>query len=148
MGHDTDLNPDIEIHERKVDQADGSVSWSGGIAHELKASTSANYDAIDKLVRAGIKQLKKRQESGNQYGEGFKKLLLTVHNDHIQNTYPFTEEMFKFYNNDFSKIPSGDCNSRLQTLLKNVVISETITLPLEIRMEHSGQRYATALFNI
>lgn len=146
LGHDTDLNPDIEIHERQVQN--GKDNWSGGIAHELKASTSENYDAVYQLVLAGIKQLKKRQDLGNQYGENFKKLLLTVHNDDPKNAYPITDNMLKNnYGNNPNNVPSNDWNKRLESLLAGTIVHNGITIPIEVRMEFNGTRYATATFN-
>ena len=149
LGSDTDLNADMEVHTKYFNHEDGSErGWSGGIAHELKASTSENYGAVYSLVQAGLDQLKKRENQMNMYGEAFQKLLLTVHNDDPQNVYPFTNNMVMTkYGGNINIITKADWNYRLKDLLTDSIATKGITTLIEIRMEHNGTRYATATFN-
>lgn len=131
LGQDTDLEPDTQSLKIK--------SGTTGVrqAIELKTCTTENESNMAKLVQDGLAQLQKREKTGT-----FSSLLLTVHNDHPKNIYPYTST-------DLSPdLTNTDAiENKLLVRINATGKGSDIKLPLEVRLEHKGRRYATVFFN-
>ncbi|MEM1000093.1 MAG: DUF4157 domain-containing protein [Bacteroidota bacterium] len=147
LGTDVKLNPDIEQVQFK---ADNNNKLKQGLyrAIETKASTSAAYNAVRALVVEGLAQLKKREGQLTKLGGAFTHLLLVVHNDDPQNGFPFTDhEVSNDYDKDINKVPKNAWSPKLKDRMHAKVNEHNFGLPLEIRMEFNGKRYALAKWN-
>jgi hypothetical protein len=137
LGVDTDANPDLEVHTLP----DKGVWQSRAV--ELKASTSADYKAVDKLVKDGLEQLKKREGQHDAYNQPFKRLLLTVHNDSPANPYPMTPTEFETrYASIWEDVKWNDEKERLVDRIEEYDFQTEV----EVRLEHGGTRYVTAIY--
>jgi|GEM_PF-6500178 len=134
LGQDTDKEPDMQSLE--VGQhSDGQVA-SDRRATELKTCTTTGQQNVAKLVQEGLAQLQKREATGK-----YTSLLLTVHNDHPANKYPYTDtDVIDFKDQDA-------INNKLIERIDATKKGSGIKLKLEVRLEHKGQRYATVFYN-
>ncbi|UWY27407.1 DUF4157 domain-containing protein [Flavobacterium sp. TR2] len=134
LGQDTDKEPDMQSLE--VGQhSDGQIA-SDRRATELKTCTTAGQQNVAKLVQEGLAQLQKREATGK-----YTSLLLTVHNDHPANKYPYTDtDVIDFKDQDA-------INNKLIERINATTKGSGIKLKLEVRLEHKGKRYATVFYN-
>lgn len=132
-GQDTDKEPDMQT--LSISHASGAET-SSRRAIELKTCTTAAQANVAKLVQEGLAQLQKREATGL-----FSSLLLTVHNDHPSNIYPYTEA---------DQVDLQDTDKIQTKLIERINATAKgagIKLPLEVRLEHNGKRYATVHYN-
>lgn len=140
LGVDTDENPDFEvIEETQRQQGLGSMQVSSTRAIEVKASTSPNYASLDSLVGGGVKQLRKREQTGR-----FTHLTLMISNDNQHNHWPVTDHDFAAtYGSNFNAISGANWNARLNTRMTALKNTNNIALPLHVEIQHGGTIYAT-----
>lgn len=143
LGEDTDLQPDLTVGVERFEVGESGVprvTDTSREAVEFKASTSASYDSVDKLFIGGMKQLAKREESGE-----FQMLRLELHNDNEDNHWPITDHAFEnTYGSDFDNISDADFNDRLQARADSMAGTAQIGLRTAVVAEHGGDVYAEA----
>ena len=134
LGQDTDKEPDMQSLE--VGQHYDGTAAAESRAIELKTCTTKSQQNVAKLVQEGLAQLQKREATGK-----YTSLLLTVHNDHPENIYPYTEtDVVNF--NDYDVI-----NAKLIQRIDATAKGAGIKLKLEVRLEQQGKRYANVFYN-
>ncbi|WP_254564075.1 DUF4157 domain-containing protein [Oscillatoria sp. HE19RPO] len=145
LGVDTDKEADLEVHLGVLNNKTNDTMWTSR-AVEYKASTSPEQKAVYDLCVEGIKQLGKREEQKNMNGEPFTLLVLTIHNDHNQNVFPYTTA--EGSNIDGSALSKEAINKRLHDRMGEKVKEHIKTgTRTEIRLEHNGEQYAIAKFS-
>ncbi|MBI2512815.1 MAG: DUF4157 domain-containing protein [Opitutae bacterium] len=134
LGRDTDTEPDLALHHETFPLADDGAAPEPEMhstAVEMKASTSRNYASLDELVRGGIDQLKKREDTGH-----FASLLLEVHSDNTRNPWPITNAAFAAdFGSDPAALTAEAVRVRLQARLTDWVADRHIALPITLRLE-------------
>lgn len=143
LGVDTDENPDLELVSEAVDVSTGVVrtAVTDTKSVEIKASTSATYASFDGLVSNGMKQLRKREQTGN-----FTSLHLMLHNDNPANHWPITDATFGAppIGGNIANVTPGDWNNRLNVRMAQMKATRHIALPVRVEAFYGGQRYALA----
>lgn len=140
LGVDTDEEADLEVYTERLAMQQGRPVLQGesNTAVEVKASTSPNYEAVDKLVTGGVGQLKKREATGR-----FSQLELELHNDNQANSWPITAHtLATTYGNDPSTVLPLQWGARLQARIASLKATKGVGLPLKVSAEHSGVKYA------
>jgi hypothetical protein len=146
LGEDTDLEPDLAVSVEQFGPGQGGVPQvqsRTNEAVEIKASTSPEYASVDKLAGAGMKQLHKRELTGN-----FQSLRLELHNDSEVNHWPITDHAFaNTYYGNFQNISRGAMNQRLNERMASLAVNEGIALPVHVTAEHGGNVYGSTRIN-
>ncbi len=144
LGVNTDTEADMEVHSRGKGQYGQAGPWKS-TAHEVKASTSENNEAVQKLVKGGLDQLKKREIQKDMNGNKFSELLITAHNDNEANYFPYTkgdvdkdgQPNMGLYNDVSNKL-----FQRMIQQYKNLGFAQNVTIALE----HKGKKYAEVTY--
>ncbi|WP_158800349.1 DUF4157 domain-containing protein [Pedobacter sp. L105] len=147
LGVDTDENADIELisekFEKNKETGDLNKLPLEQTAIEFKASTSPNFDTVDKLFIKGMAQLHKRENLNK-----FKFLKLEIHNDNKNNYWPITDAKFKSqFGSNIVNITGADYQARLEQRVSASINSNDIKLPIEVVAEHNSTAYAATKNN-
>ncbi|MEV4859198.1 DUF4157 domain-containing protein [Streptomyces ossamyceticus] len=137
LGVNTDTDADMAIRTEYIEN--DRISKSTHTALEVKASTADAYASIDGLVAGGIKQLRKRELTGQ-----FQNLMLELHSDGSSAHWPITEfELASGYGNDRNMVPDAKWKDRLEERITAMKNTNSITSPLTVKVTYNGRHSYT-----